>query len=60
MISVYWFHDALIGYSILIPFKALAILHPLSRAHMYLLYNNRFVKVRVLAGFSAVLAEIYR
>ena len=45
MLSVYWFHDALIGYSILIPFKGLAILHPLSRAHMYLLYNNRFVKV---------------
>jgi len=46
LLSVYWIHDAILGYSILIPFKLFSILPPFSDAHMFVLYNKQFVEVR--------------
>jgi hypothetical protein len=48
---MYWLHDALVGYFVLTPFLILSTIGAVSDAHMFLLYNPRFVEVLNLNKF---------
>jgi hypothetical protein len=50
---VYWVHDAILGYTILAPFYLLSIFPSISDAHMFLLYNRKFVEVLNTMSFTS-------
>lgn len=43
--DIYWLHDAVLGYGIQIPIYILSVISAFSDAHMFLLYNSKFVEV---------------
>jgi hypothetical protein len=61
LLFVYWVHDAVLGYAILAPFYLLSFFRVVSDAHMFLLYNSKFVEVLNMMTFdSGVLGVIKR
>jgi hypothetical protein len=53
MFLVYWVHDATLGYAILAPFYVLSVFQVIGDAHMFLLYNSKFVEVLNTKSFNS-------
>ena len=51
--TVYWTHDAVLGYLILTPFILLSLLRTFSDGHMLVLYNSKFVEVLNTMAFKS-------
>ena len=58
MFTVYWTHDAILGYLILLPFQVLSIFKAFSDAHMFLLYNSKFVEVLKTRSFKSAVMNV--
>eukprot|EP01043_Picozoa_sp_COSAG02_P067817 COSAG02_NODE_11038_length_1807_cov_1.112412_1_plen_466_part_10 len=58
--SVYWAHDAVLGYLILAPFFVLSLFHAFSDAHMLLLYNSEFVDVINTMNFNSDVLQVMK
>jgi hypothetical protein len=58
MFTVYWLHDALLGYMILAPFFVLSVFQAFSDAHMFLLYNSSFVEVLKTMSFKSAVMNV--
>lgn len=60
LFTVYWVHDAVVGYLILTPFVILSLFRTFSDAHMLLLYNSEFVDVLNTMTFDSEVLDVIK
>lgn len=60
LFTVYWVHDAVVGYLILTPFVICSLFRTISDAHMLLLYNQKFVAVLSTMTFDAEVLDVIK